>query len=157
MELMPTENIYLKIYVRFMEIIFFVDKRIMEIGPKDGEDTFRLESLRPSEIVMFDLPDKTEENNKWIDQIKVKNKLITENFLYLDKEKYKDLENFDLIYFTGVLYHNPEQLKFIKKLYDKLNPEGVLVLESATTRNPILKKKMLWKFGFLKPIEIRQQ
>ena len=73
----------------------FVDKRIMEIGPKDGEDTFRLESLGPSEIVMFDLPDKTEENNKWIDQIKVKNKLITENFLYLDKEKYNDLENFD--------------------------------------------------------------
>mgnify|MGYP001157158052 FL=1 len=127
---------------------FFVNKRIMEIGPKDGEDTFRLESLRPSEIVLFDLPDKTEENNKWINQIKIKNKLIAENFLYLDKEKYNDLENFDLIYFTGVLYHNPEQLKFIKKLYDKLNPKGVLVLESATTRNPLLKNKNVVEIWF---------
>ena len=43
---------------------FFKNKRILEIGPKDGEDTFRLQSLNPSEIVMFDLPDKTLENNK---------------------------------------------------------------------------------------------
>ena len=69
------------------------------------------------------------------------NKLIIENFLYLDKDKYNDLGNFDLIYFTGVLYHNPEQLKFLKKLYDKLNSEGVLVLESATTRNIFLKRR----------------
>ena len=41
---------------------------------------------------------------------------------------------FDLVYFTGVLYHNPEQLRFIQKLYDKLNYGGVLVFESATTR-----------------------
>ena len=58
------------------------------------------------------------------------------------------MENFDLIYFTGVLYHNPEQLKFIKKLYDKLNPQGVLVLESATTRNPVLKKKNVVEIWF---------
>ena len=46
----------------------------------------------------------------------------------------KFVGKFDLIYFTGVLYHNPEQLRFIQKLYDKLNYGGVLVLESATTR-----------------------
>lgn len=120
---------------------FFKNKRILEIGPKDGEDTFRLQSLNPSEIVMFDLPDKTSENNKWIDKLEVNNKLVIENFLYLDKDKYNDLGNFDLIYFTGVLYHNPEQLKFLKKLYDKLNSEGVLVLESATTRNIFLKRR----------------
>ena len=50
---------------------------------------------------------------------------------------------FDLIYFTGVLYHNPEQLRFIKKLYDKLNNGGVLVLESATVRNFLLRKMNL--------------
>ena len=38
------------------------------------------------------------------------------------------------------MYHNPEQLRFIKKLYDKLNINGVLVLESATIRNQILRK-----------------
>jgi len=137
-----------KIYYKLSGFETFVNKRFMEIGPKDGEDTFRLESLQPSEIIMFDLPDKADENNKWINQIKVKNKLITENFLYLDKDKYNDLDSFDLIYFTGVLYHNPEQLKFIKKLYDKLNPEGVLVLESATTRNLLLKNKNVVEIWF---------
>ena len=61
--------------------------------------------------------------------------------MYLSQEEYDNLGLFDLIYFTGVLYHNPEQLRFIKKLYDKLNVGGVLVLESATVRNSILKKQ----------------
>lgn len=123
------------------EVNYFKDKRILEIGPKDGEDTFRLETLKPSEIIMFDLPDKKNENMKWKDEIKVKNKLFTENFLYLSKEDYENLGKFDLIYFTGILYHNPEQLKFLKKLYDKLNNNGVLVLESSTIRNRFLKNK----------------
>ena len=52
----------------------------------------------------------------------------------MTQKDYESLGKFDLIYFTGVLYHNPEQLRFIQKLYDKLNYGGVLVLESATTR-----------------------
>ena len=60
--------------------------------------------------------------------------------MYLSKNEYDELGKFDLIYFTGVLYHNPEQLRFIKKLYEKLNINGVLVLESATIRNQILRK-----------------
>ncbi|GIR20691.1 hypothetical protein CM15mP35_09520 [bacterium] len=52
----------------------------------------------------------------------------------MTQEDYESLGKFDLIYFTGVLYHNPEQLRFIQKLYDKLNYGGVLVFESATTR-----------------------
>ena len=119
----------------------FKDKRILEIGPKDGEDTFRLETLSPSEIVMFDLPDKDEENKKWLDKLKVKNQYYVENFLYIDKNITDKIGSFDLIYFTGVLYHNPEQLKFIKKLYDLLNVNGILVLESSVSRNFLLRNK----------------
>tara|TARA_Y100000741_G_scaffold332422_1_gene288347 strand:- start:3549 stop:4301 length:753 start_codon:yes stop_codon:yes gene_type:complete len=118
----------------------FKNKRFLEIGPKDGEDTERLHTLNPKELVMFDLPDKTEQNEKWKDKLKDTDKLYIKNFLYLNKSEYDDLGKFDLIYFTGVLYHNPEQLRFIKKLYDKLNTDGVLVLESATIRNQFLRR-----------------
>ena len=57
----------------------------------------------------------------------------------MTKSEYEDLGKFDLIYFTGVLYHNPEQLRFIKRLYDQLNIDGVLVLESATIRKKALR------------------
>src|SRR5262245_17997209 len=37
-----------------------------------------------------------------------------------------------------VLYHNPEQLRMIRRLWDLLKPGGVLVLESAVTRRRAL-------------------
>lgn len=120
---------------------YFRNKRFLEIGPKEGDDTKRLLNLFPSEYLLFDLPDKESENKKWIGILGENHKLITKNFLYISKEEYENLGKFDLIYFTGVLYHNPEQLRFIKKLYDKLNTGGVLVLETATVRNFILRNK----------------
>ena len=113
---------------------YFQNKRILEIGPRDGEDSFRIEDFNPSEYVLIDLPDKEEINLKWLSNLKSNHKFIQTNFLYMTQEDYESLGKFDLIYFTGVLYHNPEQLRFIQKLYDKLNYGGVLVFESATTR-----------------------
>ena len=84
--------------------------------------------------MLIDLPDKEEINLKWLGNLKPNHKFIQTNFLYMTQKDYESLGKFDLIYFTGVLYHNPEQLRFIQKLYDKLNYGGVLVLESATTR-----------------------
>tara|TARA_B100001996_G_scaffold121944_1_gene92181 strand:- start:318 stop:1070 length:753 start_codon:yes stop_codon:yes gene_type:complete len=120
---------------------YFKNKRFLEIGPRDGEDTFRLETLSPSEIVIFDLPDKTENNLTWLKKIKTNYKFIEDNFMYISKKEFEDLGKFDLIYFTGVLYHNPEQLRFLQKIYQKLNNNGILVLESATTRQRSFIKK----------------
>jgi len=38
-------------------------------------------------------------------------------------------------------YHNTEQLRFLRRLYDHLSKKGVLVLESATCKNPSIKNK----------------
>lgn len=120
---------------------YFHYKRILEIGPKEGDDTKRLLQLYPSEFILYDLPDKEDVNNNWVHLLDKNHKLFIKNFLYISNEEYEKLGKFDLIYFTGVLYHNPEQLRFIKKLYDKLNIGGVLVLETATTRNYLLRNK----------------
>ena len=120
--------------VEIYGVDYFQNKRILEIGPRDGEDSFRIEEFNPSEYVLIDLPDKEEINLKWLGNLKSNHKFIQTNFLYMTQEDYESLGKFDLIYFTGVLYHNPEQLRFIQKLYDKLNYGGVLVFESATTR-----------------------
>ena len=120
---------------------YFKNKRFLEIGPRDGEDTFRLEALSPKEMVIFDLPDKTENNLTWIKKLKTNYKFIENNFMYIVKDEFDSLGKFDLIYFTGVLYHNPEQLRFLQKIYQKLNDNGVLVLESATTRQRSLINK----------------
>ena len=43
------------------------------------------------------------------------------------------------VQFSGATSHNAEQLRLIRCLYKLLEPGAVLVLESATTRNPALR------------------
>jgi len=61
---------------------YFKNKRFLEIGPKDGEDTERLRDLSPKEYILFDLPDKGEFNSKWTDSLKENEKLIIKNHVY---------------------------------------------------------------------------
>lgn len=103
---------------------------ILEIGPKDGEDTRRLLSLKPQKLVLLDLPDKKETLAKKLVDLQGSFELRIGNFMYEELR----LGPFDLVWCTGVLYHNPEQLRMIRRLFDTLKPGGVLVLETATAR-----------------------
>lgn len=112
--------------------------RILEIGPKDGNDTRRLLQLKPDVLTLIDLPRMKEVNEKWLREMDASNvQYISANFMCSDAIEI--LEPFELIWCTGVLYHNPEQLRMVKRLYDFLKPGGVLVLESATARTPRLR------------------
>lgn len=113
---------------------YFRDSRILEIGPKDGLDSKRLASLLPEELVMIDLPEKREGNEQWFSQITCPSKYIEANFMYMPTQDYEALGSFRLIWCTGVLYHNAEQMRMLRKLYRLLKVGGYLVLESATLR-----------------------
>ena len=105
---------------------YFQNKRILEIGPKDGLDSKRLSSLQPKKLVMIDLPEKREGNKQWLNQITCPNKYIEANFMYISLKDYKDIGRFHLIWFTGILYHNAEQMRLLRKLYRLLNVGGYL-------------------------------
>jgi SAM-dependent methyltransferase len=114
--------------------------RILEIGPKDGLDTRRLLSLQPICLTLVDLPRAEAANREWLARMSAPAiEYISANLMY-DKIVFEQ-PPYDLVWCTGVLYHNPEQLRMIRHLYDLLAPGGVLVLESATTRNPRLRDK----------------
>lgn len=134
-----TESLMYRVHL-FTELLsiagnnYFQGKRILEIGPKDGLDSKRLASLQPSEQMMMDLPEKDQSVQDWLPEITCKNRYMVANFMYITSQEYTALGKFDLIWCTGVLYHNPEQLRFLRKLYKLLNIGGYLVLESATLR-----------------------
>jgi len=108
--------------------------RILEIGPRDGLDSKRLESLSPKEFVIIDLPERSRGNEKWFSGLSCPKKYIEGNFMYMPTEEFNALGKFDLIWFTGILYHNAEQMRMLRKLYRLLNVGGYLVMESATLR-----------------------
>lgn len=107
--------------------------RILEIGPRDGEDTKRLLTLNPDVLVLVDLPDKEARVRQWLAELAAPNiELIVANIMYDDG--CATLDPFDVVWCTGVLYHNPEQLRMIKRLFDFTRRGGILVIESATAR-----------------------
>jgi SAM-dependent methyltransferase len=113
-------------------------KRVLEIGPKDGEDTQRLLTLDPERLMLLDLPRLEASNRVWLDRIRTSRiEYVSANLMY--SEAMCRLEPFDVVWCTGVLYHNPEQLRMVRRLADLAKPGGVLVLESATTRRPRLR------------------
>lgn len=116
----------------------FEGRRILEIGPKDGLDSRRLGSLRPSELVLMDLPEKASDVTRWLSELNGPVRYVEANFNYVSTDELRALGCFDLIWCTGVLYHNAEQLRFLRKLYQRLEPGGHLVLESATLRGRAL-------------------
>ncbi|MBF0604890.1 MAG: class I SAM-dependent methyltransferase [Nitrospirae bacterium] len=135
--------------------------RVLEIGPKDGKDSHRLASLTPETLIMMDIPAQYTQNitsssrtpresiPSWFQTIPLPGKFYQEgNILYLSPEALTALGHFDLIWCTGVLYHNPEPLRFIKRLFHLLKPGGLLILETSLTRHPVLKHhncvEILW-------------
>ncbi|MFX0022757.1 MAG: DUF1698 domain-containing protein [Candidatus Hermodarchaeota archaeon] len=118
------------------------NKRILEIGPKHGKDSVLLASLNPSELILIDLPEKSEYIHTWLPAIlRICNtKYIEGNILYLNEEEYQQLGKFDLIFCLGVLYHNVEQIRLLKRLYKLCNLDGLIIVESSTTRNRKLEK-----------------
>jgi SAM-dependent methyltransferase len=110
-------------------------RRILEIGPKDGDDTRRLLTLGSERLVCVDLPNQRKNVERWLPSLGgAPIQLIWGNIMY--DHDFETIEPFDLVWCTGVLYHNPEQLRFVRQMYDLTAPGGLLVLETATARRP---------------------
>jgi 2-polyprenyl-3-methyl-5-hydroxy-6-metoxy-1,4-benzoquinol methylase len=111
--------------------------RILEIGPKHGLDTRLLATLEPRELVTIDLPEKAETIASWLPEIPhVRH--IEANVLDLGERERAELGPFDIVWCLGVLYHNVEQLRLLRRLYELTAEGGIVVVESATTRNRVL-------------------
>lgn len=110
-------------------------KRVLEIGPRDGLDTRRLMSLQPKWVTLVDLPNQKPAIEKWLPSLqRAPNEIVFGNLMF--DSTFNTIETFDLIWCTGVLYHNPEQLRLIRQLFDLTAPGGLLVIETATARRP---------------------
>jgi SAM-dependent methyltransferase len=114
--------------------------RILEIGPKHGEDSRLLATLEPEELVLLDLAEKDELVRSWLIDVPGA-RHVSGNLLYLDREERAALGSFDLVWCLGVLYHNAEQLRLLRRLFELTRTGGLAVVESSTTRDRQLAKK----------------
>lgn len=135
-----------RVVYRYLERSGFLEcfrgGRILEIGPKHGEDSRLLATLGPSELVLLDLPEKDELVRPWLPEVEslCSTRYVRSNLLYLTPDELQGLGTFDLVWCLGVIYHNVEQVRLLRRLFNLTRAEGALVLESSTTRNRRLAK-----------------
>lgn len=119
---------------------------ILEIGPRDGQDTQRLLTLKHKNLFLIDLPHMESVNREWLKKIGTASiQYFSGNIMY---DSFFKEESFDLIWCTGVLYHNPEQLRMITLLHRLLKRGGILVLESKTIPEMNLRNKNVVKINY---------
>jgi SAM-dependent methyltransferase len=111
--------------------------RILEIGPKHGLDTRLLATLEPRELVTVDLPEKGDTIASWLAEVPAA-RHVEANVLYLSDSERAELGRFDIVWCLGVLYHNVEQLRLLRRLYELTAEGGMVVIESSTTRSRLL-------------------
>jgi SAM-dependent methyltransferase len=111
--------------------------RVLEVGPKHGLDTRLLATLEPRELVTIDLPEKADTIASWLPEVP-QARHIEANLLYLDERERDELGCFDLVWCLGVLYHNIEQVRLLRRLYELTAEDGLVVVESSTTRSRLL-------------------
>jgi 2-polyprenyl-3-methyl-5-hydroxy-6-metoxy-1,4-benzoquinol methylase len=111
--------------------------RILEVGPKHGEDSLLLATLRPAELVLIDLPEKRQLVQTWLPALQALclTLYLEANLLYVPPDELSGLGQFDLVFCLGVVYHNAEQLRLLRRLFNLCVIGGALVLESSTTRD----------------------
>lgn len=124
-------------------------QRILEIGPKYGHDTCLLAGLGPSEIVIVDLPDKQSVINVWWDGIPEPKCRVVGNLMYMPRDVVSAMGRFSLVWCTGVLYHNAEQLRLVRRLFDLCADDGVVVVESEVLPDePRAVVQVCWPAGY---------
>ncbi len=146
-----------RVTFRHLERTGFLDRfagsRVLEIGPKHGLDSRLLAGLGPSELVLVDLPEKDALIRDWYAEVErlAPTRHISANLLYLTHEELAALGTFDLVWCLGVVYHNVEQLRLLRMLFQLTRSGGAIVLESSTTRDRLLARKNVVEIHWPEP------
>jgi hypothetical protein len=118
----------------FMRLMFennnfdVAGKHVLEIGPKHGLHTRFICQKNPASVTCVELECKRTLVNKWSKNLQVEFRFG--DFLNLDFD-----QKYDLILFAGVIYHNIEQIRMLRKLRTLASDNCALIFESSCIRD----------------------
>jgi 2-polyprenyl-3-methyl-5-hydroxy-6-metoxy-1,4-benzoquinol methylase len=110
----------------------FKNKKILDIGCRDGFFSFYAEKKGAKEIIGIDNNISKGAVELLIPYFNSRVKMYEKNLYDLE---IKDFGQFDIILFFGVLYHLRDPFSAIKKCSDLLFDSGLLLIETATFEN----------------------
>lgn len=126
-----------------LEIDRFRGLRILEVGPKYGVHARWIDAkLEPSELVFSDFDSDRHLHAKWVDTLRGPHR-----FVYGDLREARELlelEQFDLVFFLGVLYHSIHHLPLLGMLNRVTKPGGTMLFETTIDPRPDAVVRLRW-------------
>ena len=117
---------------KYLDDIDFKNKRVLDIGCRDGIFSFYAEKKGAKDVIAIDNNLSKGAVNFLIPFFKSKVKMYERNLYEISENEFG---KFDIIFFFGVLYHLREPISAIRKLGDILNDQGLMLCETAITDN----------------------
>lgn len=114
--------------LRALENVDFEEKKVLDVGCRDGLFSFEAEQRGAREIVSIDNDLSRGAADFLIPFLKSKVRMYEMNLLDMTPEKFG---TFDIILFFGVLYHLRYPVWGLKKLVECLSDRGILLIESG--------------------------
>mgnify|MGYP001166998288 CR=1 FL=1 len=111
-----------------LDKIDFKNKKVLDIGCRDGLFSFYSEKRGASEVIGIDNDLSKGATEFLIPYFNSKVKMYQKNLYDLKEEDYG---KFDIIIFVGVLYHLRYPFYSFKKIKDILNNDGKLIIETG--------------------------
>ena len=120
--------------------------RVLEVGPKYGiHSTWIDRHLRPAEIVFSDFASDRHLHEQWAGKLQ-----SAHRWLYGDLRHARELlelEQVDLVFFLGVLYHSAFHLPLLGMLNRTTRLGGEMLLETTVDPRPDSAVRLRWQPG----------
>ena len=128
---------------RVVDVERFRGARVLEVGPKYGVHARWIDqALRPSELVFSDFESDSHLHAKWVESLERPHR-----FVYGDlrtANELLELEQFDLVFFLGVLYHSIHHLPLLGMLNRVTKPGGTMLFETSIDPRPDALVRLRW-------------
>jgi SAM-dependent methyltransferase len=119
---------YVNRVITAMRSFDFKGKRVLDIGCRDGAQSFAAEQLGASEVIGIDNDLSDGLTNFLIPFKGSKVKALECNLNDLSRQQFGA---FDIVVFPGVLYHLRYPVWGLRQIADVLKPDGILIIESG--------------------------
>jgi len=117
--------------------------RVLEVGPKYGVHAQWIDrELQPSELVFSDFESDSHLHAKWVESLECPHR-----FVYGDLRTATELvqlEQFDLVFFLGVLYHSIHHLPLLGMLNRVAKPGATMLFETTIDPRPDALVRLRW-------------
>jgi SAM-dependent methyltransferase len=121
----------------------FRGARVLEVGPKYGVHARWIDQeLRPSELVFSDFESDSRLHAEWVGSLERPHR-----FVYGDlrtANELLELEQFDLVFFLGVLYHSIHHLQLLGMLNRVTKLGGTMLFETSIDPRPDALVRLRW-------------